>query len=300
MPPPHRAALLLATAVACAGCQLLWPLDDYSGGGSAGGYVDAGSAGAGGGSAGAAGDGGIGAASGNGGASGGGGASGSAGTGSGCGATGNSGGIAGASCAIPITALRDPKHPAHPAEGSQVKVAGLYVTALRSSPETAQGFYAQDKTVGPFTGIFVFMGPTAPNVAVGNEVALAATYSEYNGLSSLVDAVVTVTNAGTTLPFGPIAIKDPNTVATNGAQAEGYESMLLSIISVEVTVMNPDAPQDHDEFVVSGGLRIDDELSPTLDNTYAVGKKFSKITGILSYNYDNTKLLPRDVSELME
>jgi len=38
---------------------------------------------------------------------------------------------------------------------------------------------------------------------------------------------VQITNPGTTLPFGPIVIASPSTIATGGAAAEGYESMLL-------------------------------------------------------------------------
>ncbi|MEZ4219578.1 MAG: amidohydrolase family protein [Polyangiaceae bacterium] len=201
-------------------------------------------------------------------------------------------------CATTITAIRDPKDPAHPAEGSKITVSGLYVTALRPNTGSTRGFYAQDKSLQPFTGIFVFTGSAAPNVAVGNEVSIAATYTEFFGLSELEDAVVTVTNPSTTLPFGPIAISNPKDIATNGAHAEGYESMLLSVTGVQVTVMNSDAPQDFDEFTVTGDLRIDDELTPTLDNTYAVGTSFSKITGILTYNFSNRKLLPRSASEL--
>jgi cytosine/adenosine deaminase-related metal-dependent hydrolase len=197
-----------------------------------------------------------------------------------------------------IKAVRDPSDPNHPQTGATVLLNGLYVTALRPNTGTTRGFYIQDTSLTPFTGIFVFTASTAPTVQVGNKVDISGVYDEFFDLSEITNPVVTITDAGTTLPFAPIAIANPSTIATGGAQAEGYESMLVSITNVTVTVMNPDAPQDFDEFAVTGNLRIDDLLHTALDNTYAVGTPFAKIVGVHGFAFANYKLSPRNAADI--
>ena len=201
-------------------------------------------------------------------------------------------------CALPIEAIRNPSHPNHPAIGSTVTLSGVYVTAVRPLSGGSRGFYVQDTSLKPFSGIFIFTKGTSPSVSVGNEVTVTGTYEEFFDFSELSSPTITVTNPGTTLPFGPIAISNPADIATGGSMAEGYESMLLSVSNVKVTVMNPDAPQDFDEFAVTGNLRIDDEIYEAMDNTYAVDTPFSKITGVLTYSFKEFKLLPRSAAEL--
>ncbi len=203
-----------------------------------------------------------------------------------------------ASCPVSIKAVRDPSDPQHPATGTTVSLSGLYVTGVRPNAGGSRGFYVQDTSLSPFTGIFVFTQAQPPGVAVGNKVDVSGTYEEYFQLSEISSPVVTITDPGTTLPFAPIAITDPATIATTGAQAEGYESMLLGISNVSVTVLNPDAPQDFDEFSVTGNLRIDDEIYDALDNTYPVGTNFSSIVGIGTYSFSNYKLLPRGAADI--
>lgn len=202
------------------------------------------------------------------------------------------------SCPVSIKAIRDKSHPNHPATGTKVDLEGLYVTALRPNTGSTRGFYIQDTSLEPFTGILVFTGSQSPTVSVGNRVNVSGTYEEFFELSEITSPTVTIVDTSTTLPFGPIAIPSPATIATGGAQAEGYESMLLAVNGVAVLVMNPDAPSDFDEFTVTGNLRIDDQLYVALDNVYPVGTTFSNITGILGYSFNNFKLLPRSAADL--
>jgi hypothetical protein len=203
-----------------------------------------------------------------------------------------------AACPTTIKSIRDPNDPNHPTSGTVVSISGAYVTAVRPNAGSSRGFYVQDTSLQPFTGIFVFTASSPPNVAVGNQVSISGTYEEFFMLSEISSPTVTVTNAGTTLPFGPIAIANPADIATGGAQAEGYESMLLEISAVTVVNANPDAPQDFDEFSVTGNLRIDDQIFD-FDNTYAVGTAFSKIIGIGTFSFSNYKLLPRSAADLV-
>ena len=96
----------------------------------------------------------------------------------------------------------------------------------------------------------------------------------------------------------PIPV-DACDVATGGADAERYESMLLVVSDVSVTNANPDDPSDYDEFEVAGCLRVDDFLYDALDQPVE-GTDYTSITGVLNYSFSNFKLAPRDAEDLAE
>jgi len=199
---------------------------------------------------------------------------------------------------VTIKAIRDPNDPNHPAVGASVLVKGAYVTGVDNTG-AGRGFFIQDTSLMPLTGIFVFTAGNAPNVVVGNKVDVQGTYAEYFQLSEIDTPTVTVVDPGTTLPFMPIDIANPATIATGGAQAEAYESMLVKIGAVSVSVANPDLPSNFDEFVVSpGNLRIDDQCFDPLTNTCIVGKQFTGFTGVLTWTFSNSKILPRSAADI--
>jgi hypothetical protein len=208
-----------------------------------------------------------------------------------------------AACATTIKAIRDASDPAHPSPGAQVTVSGAYVTALRPPTGSSQGFYIEDGSQGPFTGIFVYTGSTTPTVTIGNIVTISGIYEEYFDLSEILSSSVTVTDAATTLPFAPLQVSDPSTIATGGADGEGFESMLLRIGAVTITNTNPDGTTDYDEFEVTGGLRIDDGVSDAdpaagLGNDCPIGTAFDSIIGIHGWSFSNYKLQPRDAADV--
>ena len=70
--------------------------------------------------------------------------------------------------------------------------------------------------------------------------------------------------------------------------------------NVLVTNVNPEAPLDFDEFVVTGGLWIDDELYTALDNTYPLNATFTSITGVLTFRAPGAnKLEPRSAADVV-
>ncbi|MDC3981272.1 thrombospondin type 3 repeat-containing protein [Polyangium jinanense] len=203
-----------------------------------------------------------------------------------------------------IEVIRNPAHPEHPAAGSTVAIKDVYVTAIRPNTGNSRGFYVQDTSLKPFSGIFVFTGSTAPQVQLGNRVSVTGKYEEYFGLGEITNAITTVDDPGTTLPFGPIDVAEPATIATNGMFAEGYESMLVRVVNVAITVVNSDAPGDYDEFTVTGNLRVDDQITDAalnmgLNNTCAVGSQFTSITGVHGYSFNNFKLMPRSKADVV-
>ncbi|MFO0674976.1 MAG: thrombospondin type 3 repeat-containing protein [Polyangiaceae bacterium] len=199
---------------------------------------------------------------------------------------------------LPIEVVRDPSAPGHPTPGkARVRVTDVYVTGI-SSVGTGRGFTIQANSTEPFHALWVATGSTTPSVTIGNKVTVTGDYDEIFGMSTLSAADVTVDDPSTTLPFGPVVITDPATVATRGANAEKYEGMLCEVNNVTVTNANADAPKDFDEFAVTGNLRVDDTMYAPLDNTYAVGTTFSKIVGVCAYSFDNAKIWPRSAADL--
>jgi hypothetical protein len=213
-------------------------------------------------------------------------------------------------CTTTIKALRDPTHPSHPSEGATVAIKDVYVTAVRKDTGSSRGFYVQDTSLEPFTGIFIFTGSKSPGVAIGNKVSVSGTYDEYFNMSELTNVTVTSNDGGMALPFAPIPIALPADIATGGALAEGYESMLVEIGKTYIVVKNPDAPNDYDEFSVAAdpaamtGLRIDDLIFDNtqnmgLDNKCDVGLEITKIIGIGAFSFQHYKLQPRFAADVI-
>ncbi len=199
--------------------------------------------------------------------------------------------------AAAITEVRNPNDSKHTPPKTIVKVSGLYVTALTPLPYGETGFYAEDGTGAPFTGIFVVTA-TPPTVAVGNVVAVVGEYVEQGSSSKLLAKTVLVKDAATTLPFAPKVIANPADLAAS-ATAKPWDGMLVEVDAVTVVTMNPDAPKDYDELEVTGKLRVDDQLYLPFDNTYPVATKFSKIVGIAGFSFGNWKLWPRGATDLV-
>jgi imidazolonepropionase-like amidohydrolase len=195
-------------------------------------------------------------------------------------------------CPLAINVIRNPDEPEHPNRGTPVTLTDAFVTAVQGT-----GFYVQDDSLEPWTGIFVFTG-SAPSVEIGNRVTVTGIYDEYFDLSQIGSPQVTIDDNGTDLPFGPIEFADPAVLATGSDDAEQWESMLVSVGAVEITVQNPDDPEDYDEFEITGGLRVNDGVAPGLDNLCAVGTTFSSIVAVHTYSYLNYKIEPRDAADL--
>ena len=161
----------------------------------------------------------------------------------------------------------------------------------------------QNATSEPWNGIFVFTGNSSATVKVGNRVTITGTYEEFNGLAEITSPNVQIDDPGLVLPFDPVLL-DPATLATGKPNAEPYESMLVRVGPVAITVVNPDAPMDFDEFTVTGGLRIDDQNTDNikdmgLNNKCPIATKFDDIIGVLGYSFANSKLQPRTKADVV-
>lgn len=197
-------------------------------------------------------------------------------------------------CPYTIRDLRDPNAPNHPVEGSQVVVTGAVVTSNR----TGYGYVVQDPNETEFGGLFVY-SQNLPDVSLGTVLTIEGTYVEYYGLTEITNPIVSST--GLVSPPEPILISNICDIGTGGVLAENYESMLVTIGSSTVTNINPDSPDDYQEFEVENCLRVDDMLCPTCwTDQPSINSTFSQITGVVAYTYSNHKLLPRSSDDIVE
>lgn len=187
--------------------------------------------------------------------------------------------------------------------GTIVMLEGVVASSGFTWSDSAEAsFFVQEPDGGARSGIQVFVADTTGlEIAPGDELTIVGTYDEYFDMSQIeVADASSVSKTGTVAPPEPEVIADPATIATNGAAAEDYESVLVRVENVTVTSVNPDDPEDFGEFAVTGDLRIDDVFfamddwtKPMLDDSFA------SITGPLIYGFSNFKLEPRDAADLV-
>jgi hypothetical protein len=200
-------------------------------------------------------------------------------------------------CTFTVASLRDPSDPNHPSSGTSVTIHGLVVTAVY----TDNGFFVQDPDATEYGAIYAYDRGTYTGVSgveVGDVVSINGVYKEYYDLSEITDPTVTITD--TTTPPAPIIVPDPCTIATDGANTERYESMLVQVVNATVTSANPDSPDDYGEFELADCLRVDDLLTDVMVPQPEAGRVFSGVTGVLNYSYGQNKLTPRGADDIAD
>lgn len=167
---------------------------------------------------------------------------------------------------------------ASPFAGQTVTTTGI-VTAVVSN-----SYFIQDGTALR-SGIYVYEQNNSP--AVGDEVTITGTATEYFDLTEIIDVTsFTINSSNNPLP-------DPILVSTGGANNEDYEGMLVRIENATCT--NTDLGYGEWEANDgSGALAIDDLMylfSPDLGIDYGV-------TGILTYTFSAYKIEPRSMDDI--
>jgi hypothetical protein len=198
-------------------------------------------------------------------------------------------------CPLPIAAVRNASDSRHPPRHALIDIQKAEVVALRPDDGSARGFYVQDG-IAAFSGLFVYTAGKSPGVAVGDWVTLLGRYDRYYESDQLVLVALLAREPG--LPTIPALLTQVSEIADGGPLAQAFDSMLVEVEDVMVTAENPDAPSDYDEFTLGSGLRVDDLLTPELDNTFPLGTHFASVTGVLGQSFDHQKLWPRKLEEL--
>lgn len=184
------------------------------------------------------------------------------------------------------------------AVGSSVAVSGV-VTAVADV-----GFFVQVPTeawdgelAASFSGIYIY-DPSDPDVVLGAPVRVTGTVNDFFGQIQLSGSLVQPLDEDWTLPEPtPVSAAD---VATDGAVADAYEAVLVSVGEVTVTNdMLPSGGGDSDpnnEFEVDGSLRVNDFLY-AIDPAPAPGDVLD-LSGVLRFANGDSKLEPRDGSDV--
>ncbi len=219
----------------------------------------------------------------------------------------------------PILTIRDVQYTPFingrtPYAGAVDSVGGI-VTAdtasLLKASRSSFGTYVyyMQSTNQPYSGVWV-VGPdsTMQKVANGDSIIVKGTITEFNDVTEIFGVTsMRVVSKGNALP-APLKFKTqqfgPN-VANGNLNAEPYEGMLVRFDSLSVTATDP-VFNDFYQFEVSDGTS---PILVALDgkSTYStpadtvskgtkvlrVGNKILSLTGILYYNNNRYKVIPR-------
>ncbi len=196
---------------------------------------------------------------------------------------------------LTIYDVQNPESPNHPAADSTVELKGVIVTSgTFKASSNLTGFFVSDATTGKWHGIEVVYGPsvTVTGMTIGSVVDIAGKYVEYNDFSEINATSITVVSQG--IPLEPVVIDDPAAIATGGADAEAYESVLVEVRNVSVI----DNSIGYGQFKVTGGLMVDDAIykyTPVPAN----GTVYARLAGFLTYSFSNFMLVPRDANDMV-
>lgn len=192
--------------------------------------------------------------------------------------------------------IQDPQCPDHftpepvGAPGVYVELKDVIVTAVYGDT-----FFVQEAKSGPYSGIAVFAhGQPLDAMAQGDVVAVTGYYSEFYDTSQIYLDTWTKTGSAQVPP--PYIPEYPSYLATLSPVAEMFEGVLVRVEGVKTIHTQPDCPYDYGEFLVTGGLRIDD-MGYRFDAR--LGDEFESITGPLHYTFGNYKIEPRDITDLV-
>lgn len=188
------------------------------------------------------------------------------------------------------------------ADLTPVQVEGV-VTAVRINNDSAASHITlQDPAGGEYSGIWVYLNDSdldaLPIFNRGEIVRISGLVDNFFGQRQ-INSVTQVELLGAGPAIAPMMVS-PVEISTDGASASALEGVLVQVTSVTVQEVNPMAgPGDSDpnsEFVVDGGLRVDDYIHQY--ELPMVGDSFTSITGVLRFGNDDSKVIPRDAADL--
>lgn len=191
--------------------------------------------------------------------------------------------------------IQNPECPDHfdpepvEAPGAYIFLTDVVVTGVFSDTT-----FVQESPGGPYSGISVYNGSVfAGELEVGDVVDLEGYYYEFFGNTQLTMEKVEV--MGKTTPLEPFLATHPTYLATDGPLAEMFEGVFVEVQDVFTIHTKPDCPNDFEEFLVTGDLRIDD-MGYRWDAK--LGDAFSSIRGVMHYTFENHKLEPRTEDDI--
>ncbi|MCK5807703.1 amidohydrolase family protein [bacterium] len=159
--------------------------------------------------------------------------------------------------------------------------------AMQMTPDIA-GWDTTEKE--KFGGIYVYTQGSVNKPKRGDEVMIQGKILSYYDLREMQDIIhmEVITNHDVPEPI-LVSIDD---IKNGGSLADTYTSVLVKIENTTITSL-----ESYGEFKVDGKLRVDEFFYGYKDQT--VGTTFSTLAGVLTYNFSNFKLLPRDSKDMV-
>jgi hypothetical protein len=176
-----------------------------------------------------------------------------------------------------------------PMVGDYVNTGGI-VTAIGFN---GVNYFISSSNGGPWSGIYIYDDNYAP--AIGDSILIHGLVYEYNGLTEIMEiSSFEIVSSANPLP-------PPAAISTAAAfSEEAYESVFIELSHLTVT-------QTYDEW---NEWQVDDGNGPCImsDGIFSLqgmnfplisGYRFNSIKGVITYHYDNFRVHPRSINDLV-
>ena len=166
------------------------------------------------------------------------------------------------------------------------------VTGVVSAESYAFGAYWIQDGTGPWSGVYVY--DTDNDAAYGDSVRITGLVAEYHGLTQVktVTAFEVLSSGHNVVP----TLVTSGEIATDGANAEAYEGVLVKVVDADITDYN-----DYGEWHIddgSGAVMLDDKTDYYFDASKYDAVK--SVVGVLHYDWNNHKMYPRLAYDIEE
>lgn len=172
-------------------------------------------------------------------------------------------------------------------EGTEggVELPGVVVTGPMNIEGT--GFWVQDQGGGEWSGMYIYLyDGVSADVTVGDIVDIKGSATDYYDLTEVsVSSSDDIVLTGDTTD----AVIDPLSSAPD--DWESWESCLLRLEGIGIT----SEPNSYNEVDTDWGITIDDLI---YEGSYTNGATCDYVQGLLTYSYEEWKLLPRDADDI--
>ncbi len=180
--------------------------------------------------------------------------------------------------------------------GGSASLTGVVVTtpAMSISNGKFRGYHVQEQEGGPWSGVLVLWETdgSPPNLHIGDVLDVSGEWTEFYCLSELKAQDWTIHDPWTG-SLHPEAV-DPMILASGMPTAEMWEGVVIAV--EDVTVASVD---QYGDLVLKGsGLFVDNEFVGSFD--LQPEASFSSILGVVYYSFDEYRLLPRSLDDLLK
>ncbi|MFP2909242.1 lamin tail domain-containing protein [Pyxidicoccus sp. 3LFB2] len=205
-------------------------------------------------------------------------------------------------CPATIHELKTPVDGTLPLLNKPVALTGVLVTAVVKGAGSSSGYWVQAHPLPSgksedYSGLFVYSAKGT--LAAGDVLDITTgTLILFNGLPELTDVKYVRRASGIPLP-APVVVTSAD-VRTGGPRAAALEGVLVEVRDVSVI----SALDQFGQYLVSEdgaaqtGLMVDDQAY-AYTAAPAPGTRFGALRGVLTYNFNDSKLVPRGPQDLV-